>query len=124
MYSDMVLCGVVPDVFSVNVFVHSLCKVGDLDLALGYLRNNDVIDNVTYNTVIWGFCQKGLVDQGFGLLSEMVKRGLCVDSITCNILVKGYCRIGLVQYAEWVMYNLVDGGVSKDVIGLNTLIDG
>jgi pentatricopeptide repeat protein len=75
MYSDMVFCGVVPDVFSVNVLVHSLCKVGDLDLALGYLRNNDVIDSVTYNTVIWGYCQKGLADQGFGLLSEMVKRG-------------------------------------------------
>ncbi|XP_058776855.1 pentatricopeptide repeat-containing protein At1g64580-like [Vicia villosa] len=113
--------GVVPDVFSVNVLVHSLCKFGDLDLALEYLRNDGIdIDNVTYNTVVWGFCEKGLVDQGFGLLSEMVKRGfgLGVDSFTCNILVKGYCRIGLVQYAEWVMYNLVDGGVSKDVTDL------
>ncbi|RYR06330.1 hypothetical protein Ahy_B06g086078 isoform C [Arachis hypogaea] len=123
LFYFLVFRGVVPDVFSVNILVHSLCKVGELDLALEYLRSNDV-DTVTYNTVVWGLCVQGLEDQGFGLLSEMLKRGICVDSITCKILVKGYCRIGLVQYAEWVMYNLVDGGIPEDVIGLNTLIDG
>lgn len=123
LYSEMVLCGVVPNVFSVNLLVHSLCKVGDLGLALGYLRNS-VFDHVTYNTVVWGFCKRGLADQGFGLLSEMVKKGVCFDSVTCNILVKGYCQIGLVQYAEWIMGNLVGGGVPLDAIGLNTLVDG
>ncbi|KAG4970958.1 hypothetical protein JHK85_037379 [Glycine max] len=71
-----------------------------------------------------GFCKRGLADQGFGLLSEMVKKGVCFDSVTCNILAKGYCRIGLVQYAEWIMGNLVGGGVPLDVVGLNTLVDG
>ncbi|QHN88362.1 Auxin response factor [Arachis hypogaea] len=127
-FSSMCGLGLVPVLplwnrLFVNILVHSLCKVGELDLALEYLRSNDV-DTVTYNTVVWGLCVQGLEDQGFGLLSEMLKRGICVDSITCKILVKGYCRIGLVQYAEWVMYNLVDGGIPEDVIGLNTLIDG
>lgn len=121
----MISCGVLPNVFTINVLVHSFCKVGNLSFALDFLRNVEIdVDNVTYNTVIWGFCEQGLANQGFGLLSIMVKNGISVDSFSCNTLVKGFCRIGMVKYGEWVMDNLVNGGVCRDVIGFNILIDG
>lgn len=125
IYTEMLTCGVLPNVFTHNVLVHAWCKMGNLILALDLLKNVDIeADTVTYNTIIWGFCQQGLANQAFGFLSIMVKKDTFFDSITCNTLVKGYCRIGLVKYGEWVMGNLVGGGICKDIIGFNTLIDG
>jgi pentatricopeptide repeat protein len=118
----MLACGVLPNVFTSNILVHSLCKVGELGLALDLLRSAE-IDTVTYNTVIWGLCKQGLAYRAFGFLSEMVKKGVCIDSFTCNILVNGFCQIGLVKYAKWVMDDLVNGGIHPDVVGFNALIN-
>uniref|UniRef100_A0A803Q2N3 Pentatricopeptide repeat-containing protein n=1 Tax=Cannabis sativa TaxID=3483 RepID=A0A803Q2N3_CANSA len=123
LYYDMLSCGIVPNVFTHNIMVHSLCKVGELVPALDFLRQVE-IDTVTYNTVIWGFCKKGLAFQGLGLLSEMVKRGIPIDSYTCNTLVKGFCQIGFVDHGSRVFEDLMKGGIHGDVVGLNTLIDG
>ncbi|KAM1654373.1 hypothetical protein EV2_006931 [Malus domestica] len=123
LYSEMLSCGVMPNVFTCNILIHSFCKVGNLSFALDFLRTGE-IDTVSYNTVIWGFCKKGLAYQAFGFLTQMVKRDIPIDSYTCNTLVKGFCQIGLVEYAARVMDNLVDGGIPQDVVGFNTLIAG
>nr|GMD26641.1 pentatricopeptide repeat-containing protein At5g14770, mitochondrial [Ipomoea batatas] len=43
------------------------------------------------------FLKKGLVQAGFGLVCEMVKKGVVIDSFTCNILVKGFCDMDCAQ---------------------------
>jgi len=90
LYNDMLTCGVLPNVFTSNILVHSLCKVGELDLALDLLRSAE-IDTVTYNTVIWGLCKQGLVYRAFAFLSEMVKKGVCIDSI---YWLMGFAKLG------------------------------
>ncbi|KAH0784562.1 hypothetical protein KY290_004160 [Solanum tuberosum] len=125
LYSDMLACGVASNVVTRNIVVHSLCKVGKLEKALELLRENES-DTVTYNTLIWGFCRIGFVEMGFGLVSDMLKKGIFFDTITCNILIKGFCDKGLLYNAESVMEMLSDKhrGVCKDVVGFNTLIHG
>lgn len=88
VYSEMLSCGIVPNVATRNIVIHSLCKTGNISLALDMIRDTySESDTVSYNTVIWGFCKIRNVKLGFGLCSEMVKKGIPFDSFTCNILI-------------------------------------
>jgi len=73
-------------------------------------------DTISYNILIWGFCEHGMVELATGVLSEMVKKGIGVDTISCNTLVKGFIRKGLLDDAMYLMEMLVSGGVRRDVI--------
>nr|GMC48923.1 pentatricopeptide repeat-containing protein At5g14770, mitochondrial [Ipomoea batatas] len=70
--------------------------------------------------------RKGLVQAGFGLVCEMVKKGVAIDRFTCNILVKGFCDMDLLPKAKWVMEMLRHNGeaISTDIVGFNTIIHG
>ncbi|KAF2570388.1 hypothetical protein F2Q70_00006138 [Brassica cretica] len=95
IYSKMITFGVPPDVFAANSLIHSFCKAGRLRLAFSLLRNRVVnIDTVTYNTVIQALCEHGLADEAYGLLSEMVKRGVLPDTVSYNTLINGFCKVG------------------------------
>ena len=64
-------CGVSPDVFLLNVYKHSMCKVGQLRLAVSWLGNRVAsVDTVTsYNVQHWfevyALCQHGLADEAY-----------------------------------------------------------
>nr|GMD47031.1 dihydrolipoyl dehydrogenase 2, chloroplastic-like [Ipomoea batatas] len=108
-----------------NIVIHSLCKIGKTEQVIELVRNNES-DTVSYNTIIWSFCRKELVQVGFGLVCKMVKKGIAFDSFTCNILVKGFCDMGLLPKARWVMEMLCHNGeaISTDIVGFNTIIHG
>ncbi|KAK8983666.1 hypothetical protein V6N11_009455 [Hibiscus sabdariffa] len=132
LYSEMIACGVWPNVFIVNVLVHSFVKVGNLSFALELLRSfgaKNIIDTVTYNTLIWGFFVKGFC--GIGLVSyeewimyNLTTDGICKDVIGFNILIDGYCKSGDINYAMELMDRIRREGLVPDIISYNTLING
>ncbi|KAJ0960889.1 hypothetical protein J5N97_001239 [Dioscorea zingiberensis] len=123
VYSKLIKCHQSPNLYARNVLIHAFCKMGLLDMALKVVREGEV-DVVSYNTVIWGFCDYGMVESGLGFLSEMFKRGVGMDTISCNTLLKGLCDKGLLDEAESLMKMFVQCGIGRDVIGCNTLLNG
>jgi len=46
------------------------------------------IDVYTYNTMIKGFCKKGLFDEAMTMLSKMKDSGCIPDAFTCEIIIR------------------------------------
>ncbi|XWS42824.1 hypothetical protein CRYUN_Cryun16bG0047500 [Craigia yunnanensis] len=88
LYSEMIACGVFPNVFTINVLVHSFAKVDNLSFVLEFLRRvdyNNNVDTVTYNTLIWGFCEQGF---GFSVLNGQKRNTLVNGGISKDVIRK------------------------------------
>ncbi|XP_020575540.1 uncharacterized protein LOC110021396 [Phalaenopsis equestris] len=81
-------------------------------------------DTITYNTILDGYCRKGMLKEARDLLAEMKGRGLLPDRSTYNTLIAGYCRIGWLKEATKVIELMTRSNFLPDLWTYNMLILG
>ena len=80
-------CGVSPDVFVLNVYKHSMCKVGQLSLAVSWLGNRVVafmpsLTTLWFDYEVYALCQHGLADEAYGFCKVVnVARAKAVSDV-------------------------------------------
>lgn len=106
-YEGMIRAMISPDVYTLNILLNGLCRIGDLEGALRVLRVNEGKANVvSYNTLIRGLCRAKRVKEGIDLCLEMVGLGVLPSIATFEILFDG----------------LIEEGRAQDTVGLINLL--
>ena len=54
---------------------------------------------ITYNILLKGCCQQGMLEGAISVWQQMVKRGLVQNDFSFNILIDGHCKEGDIQEA-------------------------
>lgn len=79
-------------------------------------------NEITYNTIIHGYCWEGNIEKAFQFHNKMVENSFKPDVYTCNILLRGLCREGMLEKAIKLFNTWIDKGKTIDVVTYNTLI--
>ncbi|KAJ0976203.1 hypothetical protein J5N97_018168 [Dioscorea zingiberensis] len=93
LFVDMVKKGIEPNTRTFNIFIHCLCKVGNLRLAKHLFERGGFGANViTYNTLIHWFSLERNTKEIQALVSKMVVENISPDIFTYYIWINGLCR--------------------------------
>ncbi|KAH7666836.1 TPR-like protein [Dioscorea alata] len=141
LFVDMVKKGINPNTRTFNIFIHCLCKAGNLCLAKHlFYKGGFVADVVTYNTLIHWFYLERNEKEVQALRLKMVAEGVSPNIITYSILIKGLCRgrkfseatnlfLGSFEMTDWEvveLLNLLEGmgrqGFTFDAFVFNGII--
>lgn len=79
----------------------------------------------TYNTIVYGFCKKGLMENARSIVDKMVESRVCLpDTATFATLIDGFCRIGsTVEEMKW-FDEMGKRNVEPNLWTCNALING
>ncbi|KAL6501169.1 hypothetical protein OROHE_025032 [Orobanche hederae] len=104
-----------------------LCEAKKLDAARAIFRDLGSKglepDVVTYNILIKGCCQNGLLEEAQNLLSRMDESSLLPDEIIYNVIVRGHLRKHKVESASKFLEEMDAKGFSPDLSTLALLLD-
>ncbi|CAA7387909.1 unnamed protein product [Spirodela intermedia] len=118
--------GIAPNVFTCNILVKALCKMGNLDGALKVLEEMPLwgmIPNlVTFTTLVGGFCGRGDLEGARRIFSEMVDRGISPDATAFTVLMEGYCAENRIMEAVRIMDEMAENGVTAGEVTYSLII--
>lgn len=86
------------------------------------LKNGLVPDETTYNTIIYGYCSEGNVEEAFQFHNKMVENSFKPDVYTCNILLHGLSSKGMLDKALKLFNTWDSKGKTIDAVTYNTVI--
>ena len=78
---------------------------------------------VTYNALINGYCERGMMEDALDVVELMESRNVSPNTRTYNELIHGFCKKN-VHKAMGVFHKMLEGRVSPSVVTYNSLIDG
>ncbi|XP_062225755.1 pentatricopeptide repeat-containing protein At2g06000-like [Phragmites australis] len=118
-----------PDVWSFNVVIKGVCRVGDVQKALELVERMDEFgcspDTVTHNILVDGLCRVKEVNKGREVLRRLQRDGVCMPNVvTCTSVISGYCKAGRMEDAMAVYNDMVGSGITPNVVTYNVLING
>ncbi|XP_073045069.1 uncharacterized protein [Primulina eburnea] len=123
--------GIIPNVVTIAIMIHHLCKFRRVDDALELfekMRDGELgiePDLVTFNTLINGLCKVGRQEEGLKLMERMMLEGKCPpDTITYNSLIDGFCKAGELERGRELFEQMYEAGVEPNVRTISTLLDG
>ncbi|KAF7116816.1 hypothetical protein RHSIM_RhsimUnG0012600 [Rhododendron simsii] len=111
-----------------STLICALFKAGRKGDVVGVLKemkeNGCKPDAVTYNAMIYGYCQEKDFDAAFGVLSEMEKRRCKLDVVCYNVIIGGFCREGKFRKATELFEDMPRRKCAPDVVTYRTLFSG
>ncbi|KAG6398992.1 hypothetical protein SASPL_140464 [Salvia splendens] len=121
-----------PSIMTYNSLLHNLRetdRVQSLVLeAINFLReiNKEVAEPcvVCFNTLMSGFCRKGLIGIAKSLFCMMFKYGLTPDRYSYNVLIHGLCVSGSLEEALAFAVEMEKRGLHPDQVTYNILSKG
>ncbi|XP_062184854.1 LOW QUALITY PROTEIN: pentatricopeptide repeat-containing protein At2g06000-like [Phragmites australis] len=118
-----------PDVWSFNVVIKGVCRVGDVQKALQLVERMDEFgcspDTVTHNILVDGLCRVKEVNKGCEVLRRLQKDGVCMPNVvTYTSVISGYCKAGRMEDAMAVYNDMVGSGTAPNAVTYNVLING
>ncbi|KAF8709966.1 hypothetical protein HU200_029686 [Digitaria exilis] len=123
LHSLAVKCGLEPEVAVANTLLSMYAKCHCLDDAW---RLFDLIphdDLVTWNGMISGCVQNGLLDEALGLFCDMQRRGVRPDSVTLVSLLPALTDLNGFKQGKEVHGYIVRNCVHMDVFLVSALVD-
>ncbi|KAJ8634886.1 hypothetical protein MRB53_009153 [Persea americana] len=112
-----------------NAFIDGLCKKGRMVEAQDRLlemtkKKNLTPDVVSYNSLIYGYCQVGDIEEASRLFDNLSVNHLSPTVVTYNTLIDGLCRVGALEEARKLKDEMSEHGLLPDVIAYTTLVNG
>ncbi|TVU44735.1 hypothetical protein EJB05_04187, partial [Eragrostis curvula] len=123
LHSLAVKCGLEPEVAVANTLLSMYAKCRCLDDAwtLFYLMPRD--DLVTWNGMISGCVQNGLLDEALGLFCDMQRSGVRPDSVTLVSLLPALTDLNGFKQGKEIHGYIIRNGVHMDVFLVSALVD-
>ncbi|XP_076923025.1 uncharacterized protein LOC143585013 [Bidens hawaiensis] len=125
VYDDMIKTGKKPNLVIYNSIVDGLSKNVSIDVAeimVDELRKLSLLDVVTLNSLLNGYCANWKVNEALNLFSQMQEDGKLVNRVTYNILINFVCKFGSIQEAKELMEMMVSQGLTLDSITYTILL--
>ncbi|XP_057470112.1 pentatricopeptide repeat-containing protein At1g19720 [Actinidia eriantha] len=107
-----------------NSILAVYAKCGRLSLARRLFEKMEGKDEVSWNSIISGYCLKGEIQEARRLLNLMREDGIDPVSITWNMLITSYNQLGNCELAVEVMKEMESLGITPDVITWTSMISG
>ncbi|XP_024189481.1 pentatricopeptide repeat-containing protein At2g37320 [Rosa chinensis] len=107
-----------------NALMSMYCKCGAVKDALYIFESLDGKDNVSWNSMIAGYAQHGLVLQAIDLFEEMKNRGVKPDAITLLGVLSSCRHAGLVKEG-WHYFNSMveEHGIQPELDHYSCIVD-
>jgi len=86
--------------------------------------NPEIVDVISYNTVLKGYAHQKIADKALKILALMLERGLKPNGITFNTVMDAAVRGGLVEEAWTVLDKMQEAGVRADKFTCTILMKG
>ncbi|CAN6559651.1 unnamed protein product [Malus baccata var. baccata] len=134
----MGLSGIRPDVYTLNIIINCFFHLNQMGFGLSVLgkffklgfepnemtSSRLVLNVVTYNTLMDGFCKVGRIQDAQKLFTQMQACGHLPDVPTCNILLDGLCKNQELPMALKLFREMVDKKLDPNIWTYNILIQG
>lgn len=124
IHSITIKLGMVNEYRVNNAILAVYAKCGKLNLAKKFFEKMEERDNVSWNSIITGFCLKGEIEEAKRLVLLMRESGLEPGLVTWNILITSYNQLGDCDRAMDVMREIAKSGINPDVITWTSMISG
>ncbi|KMZ55948.1 hypothetical protein ZOSMA_9G00510 [Zostera marina] len=117
-----------PSVMSFNILLTRVRRLGDSTFVIRIYKTSlgaDIVspDVYTYGILIESYCRLGRLDLGFGVLSDMIKRGCNPNIVVFNSLIDGLCKQGRIRGAMDLFERMHEFGCIPSVITYGVLIN-
>lgn len=113
------------DCLVLNIVLATGVAAGQLDAAKSLLNDfSQIVDAISYNTVLKGFAQQKDVDGAIKVLDEMCQTGVKPNTITFNTVMDAAVRSSRVADAWAVLAKMREAGLSPDKFTCTTLLKG
>ncbi|KAK3149156.1 hypothetical protein QOZ80_3AG0213710 [Eleusine coracana subsp. coracana] len=123
LHSLAVKCGLEPEVAVINTLLSMYAKCGCLDDSWRLFDLMPRDDLVTWNGMISGCIQNGLLDDALGLFCDMQKSGVQPDSVTLASLLPGLTDLNGFKQGKEIHGYIVRNCVHMDVFLVSALVD-
>ncbi|XP_020271904.1 pentatricopeptide repeat-containing protein At2g19280-like [Asparagus officinalis] len=112
------LPGRVPDVFTYNSFILTLCRSGNMEEA------NEIFMEMFDLVLIEACCKIEDLAGAECVFNALKRDGLQPDAFVYNVLINGYSKKGFMHRAYELKYMMTQDGVSPDIVTYNTIMHG
>jgi pentatricopeptide repeat protein len=118
-----------PDVWSFNVIIKGVCRMGNVQKALALVESMDEFgcspDTVTHNILVDGLCRVKEVNKGREVLRRLQRDGVSMPNVvTYTSVISGYCKAGRMEDAMAVYNDMLESGTRPNTVTYNVLING
>ncbi|QHO21116.1 hypothetical protein S245_037996 [Arachis hypogaea] len=124
----------VPDIWTYNTIMRSLCNEGKVKVAIRLRDDMESLrvmpdegkgvkpNAVTHNIMVKWYCKEGKIDEVSCVVAKMVESGFSPDCFTYNTMINGYCKAGNLGEAFKMMDEMGRKGLKMDTLTLNTIV--
>ncbi|KAJ7534721.1 hypothetical protein O6H91_12G000400 [Diphasiastrum complanatum] len=111
------------DVIVRSTLVDMYAKCGCTKYARELFNNMSERDVVSWNVMIAGYAQNGLVKEALALHEQMKQEGVQPDDVTFVVLLKACASIAALEQGKQLRSDIIKRGLEWDLIVANTLVD-
>lgn len=125
VYDDMIKMGKKPNLIIYNSIIDGLSKNVSVDVAkimVDELKVLGLLDVVTLNSLLNGYCANWKFNEALNLFSQMQENEKLVNRVTYNILMNFICKFGSIQEAKELVEMMASEGVTPDSITYTILL--
>ncbi|PWA57532.1 tetratricopeptide repeat (TPR)-like superfamily protein [Artemisia annua] len=109
--------------FVLNSLIDMYAKFGDVDSAFNIFNNQHKKGTVTWNSMMWGFCNNGQSFEAMNLFYRMYLDGQEMDDVTFLSAIQACSDLRDLDKGKWIHHKLVTNGVPKDTYVYTALLD-
>ncbi|KAM0936897.1 putative tetratricopeptide-like helical domain superfamily [Dioscorea sansibarensis] len=145
-HDRMARSGVCLNAYSYNILIRGFCAWGDLLRGFSFFHEmveagekrameaDKVVDEmvrlglapdeVTYNTIMNGYCKEGDVHRALVAHAEMMRRGLKPNVVTYTLLIDAMCKAGNLKKAMEFVEQMREREIGLNEVTYTALVDG
>ncbi|KAF6170256.1 hypothetical protein GIB67_013231 [Kingdonia uniflora] len=123
-HSIIIRTGLASYVHLQNSILSMYAKCGDMVSARAIFDRMDNKNAVTWNSIIYGYCQTGNNQEAMRLFCTMQEQDVHPGLITWNTLIASYNQFGKCDVAMELMKKMETHGVAPDVFTWTSMISG
>nr|GEW82234.1 hypothetical protein [Tanacetum cinerariifolium] len=126
LLQDIFLSDINLDVAVYNVYLYTLCHAREpqelSSLVRSMIKNGIEPNNITFNTILKGFCEEKTLDEALEFFEHVDWPGKRPDLVSFNTILSAACKMGHSRMVQKVV-DLMDGeGFKLNVVGLTCLM--
>ncbi|XP_057743806.1 pentatricopeptide repeat-containing protein At3g12770-like [Arachis stenosperma] len=123
LHSCVLVCGMGNDVFVLTSLVDMYSKIGETNSASLVFNSMCSRTLVSWNAMISGYVQNGMVHESFALFSRLVQIGAGFDSGTLVSLIQGCCLTSNLRSGKSIHSYIIRKGFEPNLVLSTAIVD-